>query len=122
VAGAFCTLNIRLFPDDVVYIADHAEDETAPAFDVVAADQQRLSNGVRVQVRGVRIGRARVTLAFKVRDKTVKVGKVVKLAPYTGRAVTIRATGAKLRSLRRALANGPLAAEITVRRSAASPR
>jgi hypothetical protein len=87
----------------------------APAFDLVAAEKQRLSEGVKVQVRSVRAGRTRVTVAYKVRGRTVKVGKVVKLAPYTARSVTIKATGAKLRSLRRAAAQGALSAEITAR-------
>ena len=86
-----------------------------PAFDLTAADRQRLTKGVKVRVRGVRAGRARVTLAFRVRGKTVRVGTIVKLAPYTARSVTVRATGAKLRSLRRALAKGPSTAEVTVR-------
>jgi hypothetical protein len=47
-----------------------------------------------------------------VSGKTVRVGTIVKLAPYTARGVTVRATGAKLR---RALAKGPLAADVTVR-------
>jgi hypothetical protein len=84
----------------------------APAFDLVAAPSQRLSQGVKVQVRGVHAGRARVTVAFKVRGKTIKVGRIVKLAPFTARTVTIRPAGAKLRSLRR---HAPLDAEITVR-------
>jgi hypothetical protein len=87
----------------------------APAFDLTAAERQRLTKGVKVQVRGVRAGRARVTLAFKVGERTVKVGTIVKLAPYAARSVTVRATGAKLRSLKRAVKRGPLSAEITVR-------
>ena len=63
----------------------------------------------------MRAGRTRVTVAYKVRGKTVKVGKIVKLAPYTARSVTIKATGAKLRSLRRAAAKASLSAEITAR-------
>ncbi|MDA0163426.1 hypothetical protein OM076_24345 [Solirubrobacter ginsenosidimutans] len=87
----------------------------APAFDLAAADRQRLGKGVKVQVRGVRAGRARVTVAFTVRGRAVKVARIVTLKPYTARPVTVRATGAKLRSLRRAAAKGPLSAEITVR-------
>jgi hypothetical protein len=56
-----------------------------------------------------------VTVAFKVRSRALKVGKVVTLKPYTARSVTVKASGAKLRSLRRALAAGPLPAEIIVR-------
>jgi hypothetical protein len=87
----------------------------APAFTLAAAKSQRLRNGVTVRVRGVHAGRARVTVAFTVRGRTVKLGKVVALKPYAERAVTVRATGAKLRSLRRAAARGELTAEITVR-------
>jgi hypothetical protein len=87
----------------------------APAFTVAVAKSQRLKNGVTVRVRGVHAGRARVTVAFKVRGRTVKLGKVVALKPYAERAVTVRATGAKLRSLRRAAAQGELTADITVR-------
>jgi hypothetical protein len=84
----------------------------APSFDLVTAKEQRLSKGVKVQVRGVRAGPARVTVAFKVRGHTIKLARVVKLAPYTARTVTLHATGAKLRSLRR---HAPLSAEISVR-------
>ena len=87
----------------------------AAPFDLAAAAKQRLSRGVKVQVRAVRAGRTRVTLAVKVRGRTVKLGKIVTLAPYTPRTVTLRATGAKLRSLRRAVARAPLTGEITVR-------
>jgi hypothetical protein len=87
----------------------------APAFELVAASKLRLSRGIKVQVRAVRAGRTRVTVAFKARGKTVKLGKVVKLAPYTARSVTIRGRGAKLRSLRRMLAKGAVKAEVTAR-------
>jgi hypothetical protein len=87
----------------------------APAFHLVAAPSQRLKNGIAVQLRGIRAGRARVTVALKVRGKTVKLGKLVPLMPYTAKKVTIRATGPKLRSLRRMLAGGALSAEITAR-------
>ena len=66
-------------------------------------------------MRALRAGRARVTVAFKVRGRTVKVARTVKLAAYTARSVTIHPTGAKLRSLKRALKRGPVDAEITVR-------
>jgi hypothetical protein len=87
----------------------------APAFDLVAAPSQRLKNGILVQLRGIRAGRARVTAALKMRGKTVKLSKLVPLTPYTPKTVTIRATGAKLRSLRRMLSGGAISAELTAR-------
>ena len=53
-----------------------------------------------------------MTVAFNARGKTIKL---VPLTPYTAKTVTIRATGAKLRSLRRMLAGGGISAEITAR-------
>jgi hypothetical protein len=85
------------------------------AFDVWAAPAQRLKDGIKLTVVGAQAQRARMAVAFKVRGRTVKLGRVVKLGALTSREVTIRAGGAKLRSLRRALAKGPLSAEITVR-------
>ena len=87
----------------------------APTFDLVAAPSQRLKNGIAIQLRGIRAGRARVTVAFKVRGKTIKLSRLIPLTPYTAKKVTIRATGPKLRSLRRMLAGGALSAEITAR-------
>ncbi|WP_157592579.1 hypothetical protein [Solirubrobacter soli] len=87
----------------------------APAFDVAAATSQRLSKGIAVRARGIRAGRARISVAFTRAGKTVKIGRVVRLAPYTARDVTIRPAGAKLRSLRRMLAGGAVGAEITIR-------
>jgi hypothetical protein len=89
----------------------------APTFDLVAAGKQRLRRGAKVQVRGVRAGKARVTVAFKVRGRTVKLARTVTLTPYTARTVTLRPRGPKLRSLRRAVARGPVKATITVRPS-----
>jgi hypothetical protein len=88
----------------------------APAFDLTVAERQRLAKGVTAHVRGVRAGRTRVTVAFKLGNgKTVKVGKVVALEPYVARSVTVKATGAKLRSLKRAAKRGALSAAITAR-------
>jgi hypothetical protein len=87
----------------------------APPFVLAATGNQRLSRGVKVQVSGVRAGRTRITMAFKVHGKTVKVGRVVKLAPYTQRTVTVKAKGAKLRSLRRALAHRKQTVTVTAR-------
>jgi hypothetical protein len=84
----------------------------APPFELVAAKSQRLSRGIKVQVRGVRAGPARVTVAFKVRGHTIKLARTVTLAPYVARTVTLRAAGPKLRSLRR---HAPVNAEIAAR-------
>jgi hypothetical protein len=83
----------------------------AQPYDLVVADRQRLSRGVRVQVRGVAAGPARVTARFRVRGHTIELARTVTLTPYVARTVTLRATGAKLRSLRR---HAPLKAEIAV--------
>ena len=101
-----------LAPADNTSVAAFA---AAPAFDLAAADRQRVTKGVKVQVRGVRAGRARVTVAFTVRGRALKVGRIVTLKPYAARSVTVKATGAKLRALKRAAARGALDAEITVR-------
>ena len=77
------------------------------------AGRQRLSRGVRVQVRGVAAGPARVTARFRVRGHTIELARTVTLTPYVARTVTLRASGAKLRSLRR---HAPLKAEIAGRR------
>ena len=84
----------------------------APAFDLVTEKSQRLSRGIKVQVRGVAAGPARLIAAFKVRGHTIRLARTVALAPYVARKVTLRASGAKLRSLRR---HAPVRAEITVR-------
>jgi hypothetical protein len=86
-----------------------------PPFALTTAKKQSLRKGIKVEVRGQHAGRARVTAAFKVNGRTVKIARTVKLAAYTARSVTMRPTGAKLRSLKRALKKGPLNAEITVR-------
>jgi hypothetical protein len=83
----------------------------APPFDLVVADRQRLARGVRVQARGVAGGPARVTASFKVRRHTFQLARTVTWTPYAARTVTLRATGATLRSLRR---HAPLKAEIAV--------
>ena len=54
-----------------------------------------------------------MTAALKVRGHTIQLARTVNLAPYEARTVTLRATGATLRSLRR---HAPLNAEIAVRR------
>jgi hypothetical protein len=83
----------------------------APPYDLAVADRQRLSRGVRVRVRGVAAGPARVTAAFKIRGHTFKLARTVELTPYVARTVTLRATGATLRSLRR---HAPLEAALAV--------
>ena len=56
-------------------------------------------------------GPARVTARFTVRGHTFQLARTVTLTPYVARTVTLRATGATLRSLRR---HAPLKAEIAV--------
>jgi hypothetical protein len=87
----------------------------SPAFRLTVAKSQKLRHGVALRVSAAKAGRARVVVAFKVRGRTVTLGKVVKLEADVDRAVTVRATGAKLRSLQRALRKRPLTARIIVR-------
>jgi hypothetical protein len=84
----------------------------APPFAIVPAKAQHLSRGIKVDVRAVRAGPARLTAAFKVRGHTITLARTVTLAPNVARTVTLRPGGAKLRSLRR---HAPLTAEIRVR-------
>jgi hypothetical protein len=84
----------------------------AAPFAVATAKAQRLSRGIKVRLSAVRPGPARVSVAFTVRGHLVKVARTVTLAPYVTRTITLRATGAKLRSLRR---HAPVTGEITVR-------
>ncbi len=86
-----------------------------PAFTVTAAKRQTLRKGIKVDVGGPAGGSARVTVAFKVRGRPVRVTRTVKLKPFTARTVTLRPGGATRRSLERALRRGPLTAAITVR-------
>jgi hypothetical protein len=83
----------------------------APPFDLAVAGEQRLARGIKVRVRGVAAARARVTASLKVRAHTVRLERTVDLVPYVARTVTLRASGATLRSLRR---HTPLQAEIEV--------
>jgi hypothetical protein len=97
---------------------DNTVPVTAPAATPLAlttAKSQRLAKGVRVHVRGIRDGRARVTAAFKRGGKTVKLAKVVTLQAGQERTVTLKPTGAKLRSLRRLVATRSVKASVTVR-------
>jgi hypothetical protein len=66
-------------------------------------------------VRGSCTRRGRVTAAFKVRGQMIRVTRTVKLVAGAQRTLTLRPTGAKLRSLKRALKGGALNAEINVR-------
>ena len=84
----------------------------AAPFAVVTARAQQLDRGIKVHLSGVRPGPARVTATFTVRGHEFKLGRTVTLAPYVPRTITLRASGAKLRSLRR---HAPVAGEITVR-------
>jgi hypothetical protein len=87
----------------------------APAFDVVADASQKLKSGIKLQLRGIHAGRARVTVALRARGKTIKLGRVVRLAPYVARTITVHPTGAKLRALRKAARSRSLQGKITVR-------
>jgi hypothetical protein len=87
----------------------------APAFAVRTAASQKLSRGVKLTIRAARTGRARVTVAVTARGRAVKLGKIVTLKADVDRTVTVRASGAKLRSLRKALRSGSATARITVR-------
>jgi hypothetical protein len=98
----------------------------APTFDLVVVEPQRLRDGIRVRVRSVRAGRARIRVAAKVRrGRTVTLSRTTRLLPYVGKTVTIHPRGAKLRALRRAEAatitastlrgNGKVSVEIGLR-------
>ena len=87
---------------------------SAPAFDLTAAVKQRLKNGIQLSVLGAAQQTARVTVAIKLRGKTVKLTRTVRLAALQQRAITIRPAGANLRRLRSALAKKSLPAQITV--------
>lgn len=98
--------------------ADNTVKVEAPAatpLSVTAPKSQRLGKGVKVNILGIRDGRARVTAVFKHGGKTVKLAKVVTLRAGHERAVTLKPTGAKLRSLRRLVGARALPASITVR-------
>jgi hypothetical protein len=82
---------------------------------VTTAHRHTLRDGLRLFVQGA--GRARVTAAFRVRGHTVRITRTVMLRRDVDRMVTLRAHGAKLRTLRRAAARGVLKATITVRDS-----
>lgn len=80
------------------------------------AQRQRLRDGLKVHVAGR--GRVRVTAAFKVRGKTIRLARTV----TAGKTVTLKAKGAKLRTLRRAVERGPVRAVVTVRDAAGNVR
>jgi hypothetical protein len=69
----------------------------------------------KVLVLGIHDGRARVTATFRRAGKTVKVAKVVRLKAGQQRVVTLKATGAKLRTLRRLADSGALRTSVTAR-------
>ena len=87
---------------------------SAPAFDVTTAAKQRLKNGIQLSVLSAAQQTARVTVAIKLRGKTVKLSRTVRLAGLQQRAITIRPAGANLRRLRSAPAKKSLPAQITV--------
>jgi hypothetical protein len=86
-----------------------------PPFTLTTPKQQSLRKGIKVGVRGSCTRRGRVTAAFKVRGQMIRVTRTVKLVAGAQRTLTLRPTGAKLRSLKRALKGGALNAEINVR-------
>jgi hypothetical protein len=86
----------------------------AQAFALSAAAEQRLSRGIKLTVTGAAQQRARVTVAFTVRGRTIKLVRTVALAATESRALTLRPTGAKRRALRAAAGRKPLRARITV--------
>lgn len=98
--------------------ADNAIAVDAPAatpLTVTARKAQRLRPGVKVRVSGIRDSRARVTVAFRLGGKTIKLSKVVALRAGKEREVTLKPTGPELRSLRRLAGSRPLPASVTVR-------
>ena len=97
-----------------------AADNTAPVaivapstFGLDVPASARWRDGVKVDVRSVLAGRARVTVAFKVRGRTVKFARIVKLKAFTARTVTVRPKGVAARIARRV---APVKAHVTVRR------
>ncbi len=86
----------------------------APAFDLTTSAKQRLKNGIKLSVLGAARQTARVTVAVRLRGKTVKLVRTVRLVALEQRSITIHPAGANLRALRRALANKRLPARITV--------
>jgi hypothetical protein len=80
---------------------------------VTTARRHTLRRGVKVALRG--LGRTQVTAAFKVRGRTLRIARTITLRRGVERTVTLRAHGAKLRTLRRAAERGVLDAVITVR-------
>jgi hypothetical protein len=87
----------------------------AQAFDLSTAPKQHLKDGVKLSVLSALTRRARVTLSFKTHGKTVKIGRVIDTPGLKDVQVTLRPSGAKLRTLKRALARGPVKTQLTVR-------
>jgi hypothetical protein len=119
------------YVSDVVTAGDAAVSVSSEGTDLTAADNTarfaitrpsmfglgvptsaRPRDGITVNVRSVRTARARITVAFKKRGRTVKFARVVALKAFTARTVRVRPGGAALRSLRRA---SPVQATVTVR-------
>lgn len=103
--------------------ANNTVDFTFPAaqgFDRKTEPKQRLSRGVKVNLLAAKDQRARVTVAVNVRGRRVSLVRTVRVAALEARDITIRPSGGKLRSLRRALNQGSLRAEVTVRTPGAS--
>ena len=80
---------------------------------MTTARRQALRRGVKVVLRGQ--GSTRVIAAFNVRGRTVRIASTVVLQRGVERTLTLRAHGAKLRTLRRVGGTGALRATITVK-------
>ena len=91
VAPADNTATLRLIPP--------------PPWELKVAPKQRLANGIVAKVRMARAGRVRVSVRFRVNRHWLLVTRTVKVPAATEVTVPLRPTGAKLRSLRRALAS-----------------
>ncbi|MDA0183281.1 gp58-like family protein [Solirubrobacter phytolaccae] len=99
--------------------ADNTVRVAAPAatpLKLETATSPRVDTGVKVRVLGIRDGRTRVTAEFRRAGETVKIGKVIKLKAGQERTVTLKATGAKLRALRRLVGKRPLRASVTAQK------
>ena len=97
--------------------ADNTVRVATPAVTPLAlttAKSARLRSGVKLQLVGIRDGRVRATAVFKRGGKTVNLAKTVTLQSGRKRTVTLKATGAKLRSLRRLADGRPLKASVRV--------
>jgi hypothetical protein len=104
-------------PEDIGLAAENdvlRRSATAPAIGV--RGKATLRRGITVRVSGE--GRSRIAATFKVRGRTIRVARTLSLTRDIARTLTLRPSGATLRSLRRAAISGRLRAEITLRTAA----